>query len=233
MNYWCVVPAAGSGRRVGSDIPKQYLTLLNATVMQHTLDRLCGLTELAQIVVAVSADDRRAETLDYRHPEKLRFVTGGAERADSVLAGLKALAGQAADSDWVLVHDVARPCVRLADIRRLMQVASGHAVGGILAHAVRDTMKRADAGQNIAATVPREALWHALTPQMFRYGQLRDALKQGLAAGAAITDEASALERLGLRPALVEGARDNLKITYPEDLTLAGLYLAAQATEDN
>lgn len=231
MTYWCVVPAAGAGRRFGSEIPKQYLSLNGRTVMQQTLDRLGEVAAFTQIVVAIATDDERARTLPYRSPEKIRFVDGGRERADSVRAGLDALQGMATDEDWVLVHDVARPCVRVRDIELLMQTAGMHAVGGILANRVRDTMKRGDASNDIAATVPRNDLWHALTPQMFRYGLLRQALAEALTACAEITDEASAIERQGLRPCLVDGARDNLKITYPEDLRLAELLLAAQASE--
>jgi 2-C-methyl-D-erythritol 4-phosphate cytidylyltransferase len=231
MRYWCVVPAAGAGRRFGAAIPKQYLPLAGATVMQHCLDRLAGFSLFQRIVVAVAADDDRAAQLDYQALQKIRFVEGGRERADSVLAGLDALAGIAADDDWVLVHDVARPCVRLTDILRLIEHAGAHPVGGILANRVRDTMKRSDQHDDILATVPRDDLWHALTPQMFRYGLLRQSLREALAAGTVVTDEASALESRGLRPCLVEGARDNIKITFPEDLTLAGLFLAAQARE--
>jgi 2-C-methyl-D-erythritol 4-phosphate cytidylyltransferase len=231
MRYWCVIPAAGAGRRLGAVTPKQYLVLAGATVMQHCLDRIAEVAAFERIVVAIAADDDRARRLSYRAPQRLQFVSGGAERADSVLAGLAALATDAADDDWVLVHDVARPCVRVADIRLLISTAGAHPVGGILANRVRDTMKRGDKRDDILDTVLRDDLWHALTPQMFRYGTLRQALRDALAAGVAITDEASAIERTGLRPCLVEGARDNIKITYPEDLQLAALFLAAQAGE--
>ncbi len=226
-----MVPAAGAGRRFASEIPKQYLMLADRTVMQHTLDRLCQMAEIARVIVACAADDERAARLAYARPEKLQFVTGGRERADSVLAGLNALRDMAADDDWVLVHDVARPCVRVADIEKLMQATVLHAAGGILANPVRDTMKRGNAEQGIAATVDRSALWHALTPQLFPYGLLVSALEAALAQGLPVTDEASALELQGLSPLLVEGARDNIKITFPEDLRLAEMFLAAQARE--
>ena len=233
MSIWCVVPAAGSGRRFGGDVPKQYLLLNDFTIMQHTLDRLGAVAALNGIVVAIAANDSEAINLTYRFEDKLQFVTGGATRADSVLAGLDALEERAGDDDWVLVHDVARPCVRVADIEKLLHVAGAHAVGGILANRVRDTMKRGDAGGAITATVPRDDLWHALTPQMFRYGLLRRALLAALAGGREITDEAAAVEQLGLRPCLVEGARDNIKITFPEDLRMAELLLNEQADAES
>ncbi|MCD6059974.1 MAG: 2-C-methyl-D-erythritol 4-phosphate cytidylyltransferase [Moraxellaceae bacterium] len=227
MRLWGVVPAAGKGLRVGGDIPKQYLPLAGGTVIQHTLDRLSKLPVEA-IVVPVAAGDERAQQLDYRDPSVLRFVTGGAERADSVLAGLEAIAAQAMEDDWVLVHDVARPCVRLADIEGLLRQIGAHPAGGLLANRVRDTMKRGS-GDEVAETVPRDNLWHALTPQVFRFGLLRRALLEAQARGIVVTDEAQAVELLGERPLLVEGARDNLKITWPEDLQMAEAFLRLQA----
>lgn len=226
MRLWCVVPAAGKGLRVGGDLPKQYLPLHGKAVIQFTLDRLSRLPAEA-IVVAVAADDERAASLEYREPSLLRFITGGAERADSVLAGLEAIAHQAADDDWVLVHDVARPCVRLADIEGLLATIADHPVGGLLANRVRDTMKRGS-GDEVAETVPRDDLWHALTPQVFRFGLLRSALLAAKAQGVTVTDEAQAVELQGERPLLVEGARDNLKITWPEDLQMAEAFLQLQ-----
>lgn len=226
---WAVVPAAGKGSRFGGDVAKQYQLLNGYTVMQHTLDRLGSVSGIAGIVVPLAAGDTDAATLAWRHEDKLQFVTGGATRADSVLAGLDALRDRLADDDWVLVHDVARPCVRVADVERLLQQLQVDPVGGLLACRVRDTMKRTDDGMQVVATVPREQLWHALTPQLFRYGLLRRALLAAMASGVEVTDEASAIEHLGLRPRLVEGARDNIKITFPEDLRLAALFLAEQA----
>lgn len=227
MALWCVVPAAGKGLRVGGDVPKQYLPLNDRTVIQCTLDRLSQLPAEA-IIVPVAADDARAGVLEYRDAALIRFVAGGAERADSVLAGLEAIALQAADDDWVLVHDVARPCVRITDIEQLLAAIAGHPVGGLLANRVRDTMKRGS-GDEVAETVSRDHLWHALTPQVFRYGLLRDALLSAKAQGIVVTDESQAVELQGEKPLLVEGARDNLKITYPEDLQLAEAFLRLQA----
>lgn len=227
MALWCVVPAAGRGLRVGGDLPKQYLPLNDRTVIQCTLDRLSQLSTEA-IIVPVAANDARAGVLEYRDASLIRFVTGGAERADSVLSGLEAIAHQASDEDWVLVHDVARPCVRIEDIELLLATIAEHPVGGLLANRVRDTMKRGS-GDEVAETVSRDHLWHALTPQVFRYGLLRDALLAAQAAGLVVTDESQAIELRGEKPLLVEGARDNLKITYPEDLQLAEAFFRLQA----
>lgn len=226
MALWCVVPAAGKGLRVGGDVPKQYLPLNDRTVIQCTLDRLSQLPTEA-IIVPVAEDDARAGVLEYRDASLIRFVTGGTERADSVLAGLEAIANQAADEDWVLVHDVARPCVRIEDIEHLLAAIAAHPAGGLLANRVRDTMKRGS-GDEVAETVSRDHLWHALTPQIFRYGLLRDALLSAKAQGIVVTDESQAVELRGEKPLLVEGARDNLKITYPEDLQLAEAFLRLQ-----
>lgn len=227
MRLWCVVPAAGKGLRVGGHLPKQYLPLNGGTVIQCTLNRLSQLPVEA-IIVPVAADDERAAALDYRDSSLIRFIPGGAERADSVLAGLEFIADRAADDDWVLVHDVARPCVRLADIETLLDQVRAHPAGGLLANRVRDTMKRGR-GDEVAETVPRDDLWQALTPQVFRYALLRQALRVAQAAGIVVTDEAQALERQGECPLLVEGARDNLKITWPEDLQMAEAFLRLQA----
>lgn len=226
MSLWCVVPAAGKGLRVGGDLPKQFLPLNGRTVIQCTLDRL-SLLPTEAVIVAIAPTDVLARTLAYRDASLLRFVDGGAERADSVLAGLEAIANQAAEDDWVLVHDVARPCVRIEDIELLLSTIAHHPVGGLLANRVRDTMKRG-VGDEVAETVPRDDLWHALTPQVFRYGVLRDALQAARDEGVAVTDEAQAVERRGEKPLLVEAARDNIKITWPEDLQLAEAFLKLQ-----
>lgn len=232
MSYWLIVPAAGKGKRFGGQLPKQYLCLGQKTVMQTTLDRLSILAEIKQIIVPIHPEDDIAQTLSYQYPEKIRFVTGGAERADSVLAGLAVIKTQANDDDWVLVHDVARPCVRLSDIQKMFIELAQDEVGGILAAPVRDTIKQAaNDGQNhIIATVPRQQLWQAFTPQMFRFGIIYQALSQAFAQQKNVTDEASAVELLGLKPRLINGALDNLKITYPEDLLLAEFILRQQIT---
>ncbi len=224
--YWGVVPAAGSGSRMGSDIPKQYLPLAGRSVIEHTLDTLFACTRLAGVVLAVSADDSRWAEIRPRYADSmLQCVTGGAERGHSVLMALRHLAGHADPADWVLVHDAARPCVRLADIETLIAALQKEADGGLLGVPVSDTMKRVDRDGRISATVEREALWHAQTPQMFRLGPLLAALEQALEEGVAVTDEASAMERAGYRPRMIEGHADNIKITVPAHLALAEFYL--------
>lgn len=230
--FWAVVPAAGSGTRMRSEIPKQYLTINDRTVLEHTLARLCSHPAIAGVVVALSARDSwwpRLRRLPASKP--LAVVTGGAERCHSVLNCLRYLRRlQPADS-WVLVHDAARPCVRLADIDNLLRVCSDHPVGGLLGMPVHDTMKRCDSDNAIVETVDRRQLWHAMTPQMFRLGILMDALEQSLAREQLVTDEASAIEARGLRPLMVAAAADNIKITRPEDLLLAEFYLRRQDAE--
>ncbi|EPT8450161.1 2-C-methyl-D-erythritol 4-phosphate cytidylyltransferase [Vibrio fluvialis] len=220
-----IVPAAGIGSRMQADRPKQYLILHGHTVLEHTVEVLLRHPDVGQVVVAVSDNDPYFGSLALaNHPRVVR-VSGGKERADSVLSALDYVC-QHQLSEWVLVHDAARPCVDHADISQLIATAQTHTVGAILAAPVRDTMKRADGGQNIDHTVDRVALWHALTPQMFRAQSLMQALTQALAAQAVITDEASAFEWLGQKPALVAGRADNIKITQPEDLALAEFYLS-------
>ncbi|MBY8032064.1 2-C-methyl-D-erythritol 4-phosphate cytidylyltransferase [Vibrio fluvialis] len=220
-----IVPAAGVGSRMQADRPKQYLILHGHTVLEHTVEALLRHPNVGQVVVAVSDNDPYFDSLTLaNHPRVVR-VSGGKERADSVLSALDYVCRHQL-SEWVLVHDAARPCVEHVDISQLIAIAQTHTVGAILAAPVRDTMKRADGGQNVDHTVDRVALWHALTPQMFRAQPLMQALTQALAAQAVITDEASAFEWLGQKPALVAGRADNIKITQPEDLALAEFYLS-------
>lgn len=227
--YWAIVPAAGSGRRMGAALPKQYLRLGDRTVLEHTLDTLLAVEALAGVVLVVAADDSDWAVIRPRYVgQSLVVVNGGAERCHSVLNGLDALAGKAAASDWVLVHDAARPCVRRDDIRALMAGMDTDSDGGLLGVPVADTMKRVAADGRVAATVDRGGLWHALTPQMFRLEQLRAALRQAIEAHSMVTDEASAMELAGYRPLMVQGHRDNIKITLPADLELAAFYLQAE-----
>jgi 2-C-methyl-D-erythritol 4-phosphate cytidylyltransferase len=228
--YWAVVPAAGVGRRMAIAFPKQYLELKGQTILEHTLGRLLDHPQIRGVCVAISAVDTWwPKTRFVGHPG-LRAVTGGSERPHSVLRALDALAGQAPADDWVLVHDAVRPCVRAADIDRLVSTLSQHPVGGLLGVPVRDTLKRADAQGRLIQTVDREGLWHALTPQMFRLGELRLALRRALAAGCLVTDEASAMELAGWQPQMVPGHPDNIKITRMEDLALASFFLEHQAS---
>ncbi|OOZ36264.1 2-C-methyl-D-erythritol 4-phosphate cytidylyltransferase [Solemya velesiana gill symbiont] len=226
--YWAVVPAAGAGRRMGSEVPKQYLQLGERKVIEHTLGRLLGHTLIRGVAVAVSASDEWwPETAFAGHPSVFR-VGGGEERCHSVLNALVELKRHADPDDWVLVHDAARPCLRSEDIDRLIQAMKDDAPGGLLAVPVHDAVKRSDEGDRVVETVPREALWRAYTPQVFRLEALHEALKRALAEGQLVTDDASAMELQGVKPLLVEGHSDNIKITRPEDLELAAFYLSKQ-----
>jgi len=228
---WAIVPAAGVGRRMGSEAPKQYLLLQGQTILDRTIGRLLEVPQIRQLRVVVSADDGWWGASLFSADSRVVRVTGGAERCHSVLNALHALSTTASADDWVLVHDAARPCVRPADIGRLIAALSGHSVGGLLAVPLHDTIKQATSEGRVQATLPRETLWRAYTPQMFRLGELTQALKQALGAGQRVTDEASAMELAGWQPLLVEGAADNIKITRPEDLELAAFYLQRQRAE--
>ena len=226
--YWAIVPAAGSGRRMGAALPKQYLQLGDRTVLEHTLDILLAVEMLAGVVLVVAQDDSDWAAIQPDYAERsLDVVSGGVERCHSVLNGLDALAGKAAARDWVLVHDAARPCVRPDDIQALMAGVGADSDGGLLGVPVADTMKRVAADGRVSATIDRAGLWHALTPQMFRLEQLRAALRQAISAHSLVTDEASAMELAGYRPLMVQGHRDNIKIMLPADLALAAFYLQA------
>ncbi|HEX5277801.1 MAG TPA: 2-C-methyl-D-erythritol 4-phosphate cytidylyltransferase [Fluviicoccus sp.] len=225
MKLRAVIPAAGAGKRFGSAVPKQYLVIGGLTVMQWTINRLTELSQLSEVIVAVHHDDETAATLAFSHPDKIRFTTGGAERSDSVLAGLRVL--DCDENDWVLVHDAARPCLVRDDLEKLVREAGEDPVGGLLALPVRDTLKHSFSTQpRVRATLPRDHVWQAQTPQMFRYGLLRRALETAAAEGRALTDESSAIEHLGFQPLLVAGSPRNIKITYPEDLELATYFLS-------
>ncbi len=226
---WAVIPAAGAGRRMRNQTPKQYLRLGDRTIIEHTLARFISHPNIDGIVVAIDARDATWPALAVASSKPLIIVTGGAERCHSVLNALRQLATSMQDQDWVLVHDAVRPCLSRHDLDRLIAVLKDDATGGILATPVRDTLKRADVNGRIAQTVDRTELWHALTPQMFRFKVLYTALQTALANGAEVTDEASAVDRAGLRPRLLEGQSNNIKITRPEDLVLAERILAAQA----
>ena len=224
MNYWAVVPAAGVGRRMGTEIPKQYLELAGRRVIDWTLEVLLVEPRIRGVAVALGAEDPFWSRCEHASHPRVQRVEGGEERAHSVLNALQALAETAAPDDRVLVHDAARPCLRTGDLARLIDLASG-AEGGLLAMPVRDTMKQADDQGRVEATLDRSRIWHAFTPQLFPLQTLRDALERALAEGIAVTDEASAMEHAGYRPLLVEGHPDNIKITRPGDLELAAFYL--------
>jgi 2-C-methyl-D-erythritol 4-phosphate cytidylyltransferase len=216
---------------MGSLIPKQYLSLAGRPVIARALATLLDHPQIEGVAVAIGAEDEWWPTVaaEFGAPRPLWVATGGAERCHSVLNGLNLLRELATPNDWVLVHDAARPCLTTADLDRLLAELADDPVGGLLAIPVRDTLKRVDATGRVVATVDRSRLWHALTPQMFRLGMLREALSAALARGLLVTDEAAAMEAAGFTPRLVEGRADNLKITRPEDLALAEFYLARRA----
>ncbi|SCK20524.1 2-C-methyl-D-erythritol 4-phosphate cytidylyltransferase [Vogesella sp. LIG4] len=219
-----LVPAAGHGSRFGSATPKQYLDIGGQPLLAHTLAVLAANPDIDLVAVVISPGDEWFAGFDWPLPKLRVLRVGGASRAESVANGLAALA-PAAD-DWVLVHDAARCCLSPQALARLIAEIGDDAVGGILAQPVADTVKQGDASARIAATVPRDGLWLAQTPQMFRAGLLASALAD--AANPGITDEASAIELLGHAPRLVVGEAQNFKVTWPGDLALAGAILAAR-----
>lgn len=225
-SFWALIPCAGVGSRMRASLPKQYLPLHGKTVIEHTLAVFERHPRIAGIVVVLSENDRHFASLNITCTKPLLHVQGGEERCHSVLNGLQELASHAEPGDWVLVHDAARPCLRREDIDKLMDELKHHATGGLLGMPVRDTIKRADSEHRIYETVPRAQLWHALTPQMFRLGELTRALIMALDKGTFVTDDASAMELAGKQPVMIEGRADNIKITRPDDLALAAFFLS-------
>jgi 2-C-methyl-D-erythritol 4-phosphate cytidylyltransferase len=228
MRFYALIPAAGSGSRMGGNIEKQYMPLNSVPMIAHAMMVLAREPRIARIFVVLSPTDKRWNNYAWQGWEERIEVLrcGGATRAETVLNGLDAISKICAADDWVLVHDAARPCLPDEMLGKLLDEVADDPVGGLLAVPVADTLKRAAAdtasGPRAEATVPRAGLWQAQTPQMFRHATLVDALR---AAGSDMTDEASAIEQLGLQPRLVESDSRNLKVTYPQDLELAGLIL--------
>jgi 2-C-methyl-D-erythritol 4-phosphate cytidylyltransferase len=227
MDFFALIPAAGSGSRVGSELPKQYLPLAGKPMIYHALRRLCGSSRLLGVFVILAPEDREWERYDWSEfSEKLTVIhCGGETRAQSVLNGLEAArkTSSIGDDDWVLVHDAARPCLSKGQLDKLMDELAQDEVGGLLAVPVADTLKRSDNNSRVRHTEPRENLWQAQTPQMFRYKLLVEAL--GMGGGTTMTDDAGAIEALGFHPKLVLSDARNLKVTYPQDLALAELIL--------
>ncbi|MCE2571424.1 2-C-methyl-D-erythritol 4-phosphate cytidylyltransferase [Motilimonas eburnea] len=221
QTYAAVVPAAGIGARMQAELPKQYLPLAGATVIELSLAPLLNHPEIEQVVVVLAENDQWFNVLSCASHPKLTTAKGGAERADSVLSGLHSVA----QADWVLVHDAARPCLTKLDIDLLIAHAREQQSGAILATQVRDTMKRCDESGQIIKTVAREHLWHALTPQGFPRKELMQSLQQGITQGRLITDEASAMELAGQPCAVIAGRGDNIKVTRPEDMAMAELFI--------
>lgn len=226
--YTALLPAAGIGSRMQAGIPKQYLSLGDKTILQTTLESFLCHPLIKQVVLVLHPNDSWFQTLSISQADKVLCVIGGEQRADSVLAGLANLP----EDEWVLVHDAARPCISQRDISKLIAEVELKQQGAILAYPVKDTMKRANAQQQIVKTVAREQLWHALTPQMFQAGALRNNINGALNQGEDVTDEASAMEWAGYTVNLVAGRGDNIKVTNPEDLALAQWYLSQQTDEE-
>jgi 2-C-methyl-D-erythritol 4-phosphate cytidylyltransferase len=223
--YFAIVPAAGIGSRMQAAIPKQYLPLAGQPILAHTLNRLTAHPLIQQVVVALHPQDKYWPTLILGFPYKITTVIGGNERFQSVHNALQAITQYAEPHDWILIHDAVRPCIQLSDIDKLIVSLQQDEVGGLLGIPVRDTLKQVDAAQQVQQTIDRTVLWQALTPQMFRCNVLQQALERVMTQGVSVTDDASAVEQLGLVPKMVEGRSDNIKITRPEDLLLAQVLL--------
>lgn len=235
---WAVVPAAGSGSRFSSTLPKQFSELLGRPLLDWSVQALLRCERVHACVLALAEEESRAVTAGdaaleiYAHP-RVMVCAGGASRAESVAAGLQAIDGN--DDDWVLVHDAARPCLPLRDLENLIDRCLVRGIGGVLAQPVAETLKRAatsslpgeDAAVLVDATVDRDNMWRAQTPQMFPLRLLRESLAKALRANSVVTDEASAMELAGYPVQLVEGSAANLKVTYPEDLALAKFWIQA------
>ncbi|PJE79791.1 2-C-methyl-D-erythritol 4-phosphate cytidylyltransferase [invertebrate metagenome] len=232
-HFWAVVPAAGIGQRMKGKRPKQYLEIRGKLLIEHTIERLLAFPLLEKIVVVLGQEDMCGPELAIMQHEKIVLAPGGRERAYSVLNGLHLLSTDyhVQKQDWVMVHDAARPCIRQCDLYQLTKLLSGHAVGGLLGVPVTDTIKRTSKQAIITDTLDRSVLWHAQTPQMFRFGLLIGALEKAMDEQVTITDEASAVEYAGFRPLMVEGHNDNMKVTQGADLALASLYIDQQAKQ--
>ena len=218
---WAIIPAAGTGLRMHSEIPKQYLSFQGKTVIEHCLDRLLSHTEIDGAVVVLSEADRHWETIAYAAEKPLFTTTGGQQRHDSVYSGLTTLQYRFGNDAIALVHDAVRPLVSHRDLSNVIEAARQHTAGAILAAPVTDTLKRQGDNMEIAATLSRDGLWRALTPQVFHLQPLLNALKQVIDKNLSITDDAEAVELMGHEPRLVAGEADNIKITAPGDLSLA------------
>lgn len=226
---FALVPAAGTGSRMGEGTPKQYLSLAGRPMIHYALRALAGASAIESVflVLAPCDDLGRAQDWNAVSPKVVPLACGGATRAESVANGLRAASG-VADTDWVLVHDAARPCLSRAALEAMISALVQDDVGGLLAVPAADTLKRGGEDGRVLQTVPRDQIWQAQTPQMFRRGLLLRALEH---AGSGVTDEAGAVEALGLRPRLVPGETRNIKVTVPQDLALAELILRSMETE--
>jgi len=228
---WAIVPAAGSGARMMAEIPKQYLKIYDKTILEHTLLALLNSVELDGVVVCLADGDQAFQQLKVSKHKKIKTTVGGKTRALSVLNGLKYLESELAHDDWILVHDAARPCIKLGMVDKMIHQLESDPVGGILAILTTDTLKRASRSGMVAETIDRGDVWHAQTPQMFRHKVLLDSIHGALLEDVQITDESSALEWAGYTPKLIQGDATNLKVTTPEDLTMAEFLLRHKSSK--
>jgi len=229
--YWAIVPAAGLGQRFGADIPKQFHQLNGALVAQHTLSRLLSLSIIEAIIAPCDVGSGYWSKVAACNDPRVQLVPGGKQRAYSVLNGLAAIESRADENDWVLVHDMARPCITANNIAQLIAELAEHKVGGLLAAPVNDTLKFVTADNRIISTVNRAEYRAAQTPQMFRFGLLKKSIKAMLDDNKLPTDEAAAMEYSGFEALVVNGRQDNIKITRREDLTIAEAIMKNQERE--
>lgn len=231
-HIWAIIPAAGIGARMNSDIPKQYVKIEDKSILEYSINRFLEHSKIYKVVVALSPNDTYWEDLPYKDNPRVLTTTGGKDRVDSVKAALSFILenggaeNEATDADWVMVHDAARPCLSSRHIDDLITSKSTSPDGAILAVGAIDTIKQANKRQTIEKTIDRETVWLAQTPQFFPLRSLSHAIDNALIEGQTITDEASAMEFAGYHPSLVIGSRKNLKITEQEDLLLASIWLS-------
>ena len=221
MRIWAVIPASGIGHRMQSDRPKQYLSFCNKTVIEHTLDRLLACDQVFGVILVLRADDEYWAKLKYTTNKPFFIAQGGAERQDSVINGLIKLREVDKENCYAMVHDAARPLVKIEDLLSLINAVKQNRAGAILASPIADTIKRTNKSGCITETIDREGLWRAFTPQLFESGLLLKALQQAKTNNQQMTDDAAAMEAMGHRPQLIECSPDNIKITQPADLLLA------------
>jgi 2-C-methyl-D-erythritol 4-phosphate cytidylyltransferase len=225
---WAIVPAAGQGQRFSEAKPKQFFELNGQLIAEHSLSRLLAVSQIEKIIVPCDTECNwwsKVVSIDHA---KIKQVSGGEQRVHSVLNGLLSISSLASDDDWILVHDIARPCIAIEDINQLITAVEGHSVGGILVARVDETLKKVASDNHIATTLDRADYRLAQTPQIFRYGLLKDAINACLDKNIIPTDEAFAIESAGHRVLCVEGRRDNLKITRREDLPIASAIIKSQ-----
>lgn len=227
-DIWAIVPAAGIGQRMGNTLPKQYLSIENKPILAHTLNTICQVPNIRQVIIPLHPQDHYWPALIHLPYENYVTVMGADLRYQSVLNALEFIKDVAQPQDWVLVHDAVRPCITVDGISELIAQIADHPVGGLWGVPVRDTLKQVAASNAVLQTISRDQLWHAQTPQIFRFELLYRALMQAKHDKIDITDDASSIELLGYHPQMVQGSYANIKITWPEDLISAAHWLQQQ-----